>query len=106
MPSIFSGLFKTFSPGGALHKKLIAGSVTNHESVVASAKAVDALDIQRIIPLHGVCCNATSTIVSDVFPATGRDRDRCPREMEDSLCCLSLTEEYRLATRLATTIYR
>jgi len=53
MPSIFSGLFKTFSPGGALHKKLIAGSETNHESLVASAKAVDALDIQRIIPLHG-----------------------------------------------------
>jgi len=55
MPSIFSRLFKTFSPGGAVHKKLIAGSVTNHESFVASAKAVDALDIQRIIPLHGVC---------------------------------------------------
>jgi hypothetical protein len=60
MPSIFSGLFKTFSPGGALHKRLIAGSETNHESLVASAKAVDALDIQRIIPLHGVCCSPSA----------------------------------------------
>jgi len=66
MPSIFSGLFKTFSPGGVLHKKLIAGSETNHESLVASAKAVDALDIQRIIPLHGVCYYAISTILSNV----------------------------------------
>ncbi|KIM31424.1 hypothetical protein M408DRAFT_327637, partial [Serendipita vermifera MAFF 305830] len=53
MPSIFNGLFKTFSPGGSIHKKLIAGSIQNRETVAAAAKAVDALDIERIIPLHG-----------------------------------------------------
>lgn len=53
MPSAFGFLFKTFSPGGAMHKKLIAGSVQDRDSVVAAAKQVDGLDIQRIIPLHG-----------------------------------------------------
>lgn len=53
MPSLFGGLFKTFSPGGAVHKKLIAGSVQDRDSVVASAKKVDELDFERIIPLHG-----------------------------------------------------
>ncbi|KAG8756482.1 hypothetical protein FRC14_002996 [Serendipita sp. 396] len=53
MPGALNFLFKTFSPGGGLHKKLIAGSVQDRDSVVASAKQVDALDIQRIIPLHG-----------------------------------------------------
>jgi hypothetical protein len=53
MPSALGFLFKTFSPGGSLHKKLIAGSVQDRESVVAAAKKVDALDIERIIPLHG-----------------------------------------------------
>lgn len=53
MPSIFASLFKTFSPGGAVHGKLIAGSIQNRDSVVAAAKAVDALEFDRIIPLHG-----------------------------------------------------
>ncbi|KAG8811434.1 hypothetical protein FRC17_002455 [Serendipita sp. 399] len=53
MPGALNFLYKSFSPGGALHKKLIAGSVRDRDSVVASAKQVDALDIQRIIPLHG-----------------------------------------------------
>lgn len=54
MPSALGFLYKTISPGGAVHKRLIAGSVQNRESVAAAAKKVDALDIERIIPLHGV----------------------------------------------------
>lgn len=54
MPSALNFLWKTFSPGGAAHGKLIAGSVQNRDAVVADAKKVDALDFETIIPLHGV----------------------------------------------------
>jgi hypothetical protein len=54
MPSALNFLWKTFSPGGTLHGKLIAGAAQNREAVVADAKKVSELEFQRIIPLHGV----------------------------------------------------
>lgn len=67
MPSALNFLWKTFSPGGTLHAKLIGGSVKNREAIVEDAKKVNALEIQRIIPLHGVSLLSLLRKLDDLF---------------------------------------
>jgi hypothetical protein len=54
MPTYKSSLWKSLSPGGTAHTKIINGAAKDRASVQADAKTVAALDFDRIIPLHGV----------------------------------------------------
>ncbi len=54
MPEYRASLWKSLSPGGLAHTKLISGAAKDRTSVQTDVKTVAALDFDRIIPLHGV----------------------------------------------------
>ena len=61
MPTYKSSIWKSLSPGGSVHTKLVNGAAKDRAAVQADAKTVAALNFDRIIPLHGVsifnqCC--------------------------------------------------
>ena len=49
-----SSFWKSVSPGGSVHAKLVNSHAKDRAVVQADAKTVAALDFDRIIPLHGV----------------------------------------------------
>jgi len=53
MPEYRASLWKSLSPGGLAHTKLISGAAKDRTSVQTDVKTVAALDFDRIIPLHG-----------------------------------------------------
>jgi len=54
MPTHKSSFWKSLSPGGLVHTKLVNSAARDRAAVQADAKTVAALDFDRIIPLHGV----------------------------------------------------
>lgn len=86
MPTYKSSFWKSLSPGGLVHTKLISGAAVDRPSVNADAKTVAALDFDRIIPLHGVSIFNQYCLDTMLTLSVGYHRNGWIGTMEDRVC--------------------